>query len=93
MARRPLKKHQSKRLDQASFAGDFSREVAGTYAEFSADVVEVIINIGLAAVHDHGNLPRRLASLAPLQELLFPLRELDRLKLIALPWLGCSGWR
>jgi hypothetical protein len=81
-------------LDQALFACDFSREMTRTDAEFSADVIKVIINVSLAAVDDDGDLPRRLAGLAPLQKLLLPVCQSDRLKSFALRgvYLGL-GWR
>jgi hypothetical protein len=81
-------------LDQALFACDFSREMTRTDAEFSADVIEVIINVGLAAVDDDGDLPRGFAGLAPLQKFLFPVRQSDYLKLFALRGVCLGlGWR
>lgn len=55
-----------------------------TDAEFSADVIEVIIDVGFAAIDDHGNLPGRFAGFAPLQEFLFTFGESNRLGWVAL---------
>lgn len=55
-----------------------------TDTEFSADVIEVVIDVGLAAIDDNGNLPGGFAGLAPLQKFLFPVGEADGLRLFAL---------
>lgn len=70
----------SKHSDQPLLAGNLPRKMPRTDPKFSANVVEVIIDVGLAAIDDDGNLPRRFASLAPLQEFLLPLGESDRLR-------------
>jgi len=72
------------RSDQAPFPRDFPCKMTRTDPEFSADIIEVIIDVGFAAIDDHGNLPRRFAGFAPLQEFLFTFGESNRLGLDAL---------
>lgn len=72
------------RSDQPPFTRNLPREMPRTDAEFSADVIEVIIDVGFAAIDDHGNLPGRFAGFAPLQEFLFTFGESNGFGLVAL---------
>lgn len=74
----------SKRSDQPAFTRNLAREMPRADAEFSADIIEVIIDVGFAALDDHGNLPGRFAGLAPLQEFLFTFGESNYLGWVAL---------
>lgn len=80
--------------DQPPLPRNFPRQMTRADTEFPTDIIEVIIDVGLAAIDDHGNLPGGFAGLAPLQELSFPVCQSDGWRLFALQGLKVGlVWR